>query len=127
MQLIGIREGVDIDALVEVVLNAMEAAEDEAQVVEALRSQADNFRTIAKACESTRMFLRAKDQIDASLADFDAKTPPADRLYQAWTWMAQNIIEAPTLMHMGASIRMCMVVMDRYLTADAATQQSEIV
>lgn len=127
MQLIGIRDGVDIDALVEVVLNAMEAAEDESQVVQALRSQADNFRTIAKACESTRMFLKAKDQIDASLADFDAKTPPAERLYQAWMWTAQNIIEAPTLLHMGASIRMCMFVMDRYLTADAAVQQVEAV
>ncbi|BAW27501.1 hypothetical protein [Pseudomonas putida] len=91
----------------------------------ALLAQSDKIRAIADACERTRIYLRAKGQVDEFAGEIEATQPPEGRLVAAWLWLLGRMAGAPTFFHTIGAVRLCMPLVARFLPAPAAQASSE--
>jgi hypothetical protein len=107
--------GIDIDAMAEQVFLGMEDAESNEDIHAALVAQADTIRLIAKACELTRVFVRAEAQFEAAKVEFEADTEPSFRLVSSWLGFLSKFVDAPTQLHRVTTIRLCMPLVACYL------------
>ena len=106
---------IDIDAMVEQVFHGTEDAETNDDFHAALVIQADKIRLIAKACELTRVFVRAQAQLESAKMEFEAVTEPELRLVSAWLDFLTKFVDAPTQLHRVTTIRLCLPLVARYL------------
>lgn len=81
----------------------------------ALLAQSDKIRSIAQACETTRVYVRAKAQVDEFAGEIEATQPPDGRLVAAWLWLLGRMAGAPTYFHTIGSIRILMPLVARFL------------
>lgn len=114
------QEATDIDGMVKALFEHFGDAETDDAVHAVLIAQAEQIRVIAKACESTGLFAHSAGKFEKFKADLDSSTEPEKRLVEAWKWLLNRIVEAPTRFHMIGAVRLCLPLVARYLPNEAA-------
>lgn len=110
-----------LESQVEKLLDQVDGASNTVEMIQALVASSDLIRSIAAACESTKLFRDAKPKFDAFAAELEADSTPDERLPLAWGHFLDTVANAPTRYHLMATVRICMPLVARYLPTDTDT------
>lgn len=114
----------DIEDQVSELFTAMEGLPDDVSneaLNAALLAQAGLIRSIAQACENTKLFERSKAKVDEFAIELTAKLEQDRHLVTAWLWFLDRVANAPTYLHIISSVRLCMPLVAHYLPAPVPT------